>query len=115
MSFVGSTTTLNAEQLHDLPPLTTRETAKLASIFALFWFVANWAVNASLDYTSVASSTILASMSGEASGYLRAHIKADWASFISGFFTLAIGRIFQVEAFSLAKLGAVVLRCVQCL
>lgn len=89
MSFVGSTRTLNAEQLHDLPPLTTRETAKLASIFSLFWFIANWAVNASLDYTSVASSTILASM--------------------SGFFTLAIGRIFQVEAFSLAKLGAVVL------
>ncbi|KAG9015877.1 hypothetical protein FRB90_004337 [Tulasnella sp. 427] len=89
MSFVGSTRTLNAEELHDLPPLTTRETAKLASIFSLFWFIANWAVNASLDYTSVASSTILASM--------------------SGFFTLAIGRIFRVETFSLAKLGAVVL------
>lgn len=89
MSFVGSTRTLNADELHDLPPLTTKETAKLASIFSVFWFIANWAVNASLDYTSVASSTILASM--------------------SGFFTLAIGRMFRVETFSLAKLGAVIL------
>ncbi|KIO32191.1 hypothetical protein M407DRAFT_18764 [Tulasnella calospora MUT 4182] len=66
MSFVGSTRTLNADELHDLPPLTTKETAKLASIFSVFWFIANWAVNASLDYTSVASSTILASMSADA-------------------------------------------------
>ncbi|KAL1665516.1 hypothetical protein GGF50DRAFT_100364 [Schizophyllum commune] len=70
-----------------LPPLTTQETAKLASVFCFFWFVANWAVNASLDYTSVASTTILSSM--------------------SGFFTLGIGRIFQVEILTYAKLGAV--------
>ncbi|KAL1749095.1 hypothetical protein HDZ31DRAFT_59686 [Schizophyllum fasciatum] len=70
-----------------LPPLTTQETAKLASVFCFFWFVANWTVNASLDYTSVASTTILSSM--------------------SGFFTLGIGRIFQVEILTYAKLGAV--------
>ena len=31
----------------------------------MLWFAANWALNASLDYTSVASATILSSMSGE--------------------------------------------------
>ncbi|KAF7347740.1 hypothetical protein MVEN_01531400 [Mycena venus] len=45
----------------ELPPLTIRETARLAFVFL---FIANWAVNASLDYTSVASATILSSMSG---------------------------------------------------
>ncbi|TRM65685.1 hypothetical protein BD626DRAFT_190629 [Schizophyllum amplum] len=70
-----------------LPPLTTQETAKLASVFCFFWFIANWTVNASLDYTSVASTTILSSM--------------------SGFFTLGIGRVFQVEVLTYAKLGAV--------
>ncbi|CAE6403716.1 unnamed protein product [Rhizoctonia solani] len=70
-----------------LPPLTVSETAKLASIFCIFWFAANWTVNASLGFTSVASTTILSSM--------------------SGFFTLLIGRVFRVEVLSLSKLGAV--------
>ncbi|KAF8898624.1 hypothetical protein BD779DRAFT_1484858 [Infundibulicybe gibba] len=70
-----------------LPPLTLRETATLAYTFCFFWFVANWAVNASLDYTSVASATILSSM--------------------SGFFTLGIGRLFRVETLTFAKIGAV--------
>lgn len=69
------------------PPLTVSETAKLASIFCVFWFAANWTVNASLGFTSVASTTILSSM--------------------SGFFTLLIGRAFRVEALNLSKLGAV--------
>lgn len=47
-----------------LPPMTVRETARLAGLFCILWFIANWTLNASLDYTSVASSTILASMSG---------------------------------------------------
>jgi len=70
-----------------LPPLTTRETAQLALVFCFIWFIANWAVNAALDYTSVASATILSST--------------------SGFFTLAIGRIFRVETLTLVKIGAV--------
>lgn len=41
-----------------------QETAQLALVFCSFWFIANWSVNASLDYTSVASATILSSMSG---------------------------------------------------
>lgn len=48
----------------DLEPLTTKETAKLASVFCIFWFIANWSVNLSLDFTSVASATILSSTSG---------------------------------------------------
>ena len=47
-----------------LPPLTTRETAQLAGWFCLLWFVANWTLAAALEYTSVASATILSSMSG---------------------------------------------------
>ncbi|PCH33827.1 hypothetical protein WOLCODRAFT_135344 [Wolfiporia cocos MD-104 SS10] len=71
----------------ELPPLTTRETARLAAYFCLLWFIANWTLNASLDYTSVASATILSSM--------------------SGFFTLGIGRIFRVEKLTVVKLAAV--------
>ncbi|THH20840.1 hypothetical protein EW146_g590 [Bondarzewia mesenterica] len=74
--------------LSALPPLTVRETIHLSSVFCFFWFIANWSVNAALDYTSVASATILSSM--------------------SGFFTLAIGRLFKVETLTVAKIGAVV-------
>ncbi|ETW87333.1 hypothetical protein HETIRDRAFT_469269 [Heterobasidion irregulare TC 32-1] len=71
-----------------LPPLTVRETIHLSSIFCFFWFVANWSGNAALGFTSVASATILSSM--------------------SGFFTLGVGRLFGVETLTLAKIGAVV-------
>ncbi|RPD64903.1 hypothetical protein L227DRAFT_494495 [Lentinus tigrinus ALCF2SS1-6] len=73
--------------LGDDKPLTPHETAQLAAVFCLLWFIANWTLNASLDYTSVASATILSSM--------------------SGFFTLGIGRIFRVESLTLMKIGAV--------
>ncbi|KAI8980684.1 hypothetical protein BD414DRAFT_492946 [Trametes punicea] len=73
---------------HALRPLTTKETAHLAAVFCFLWFIANWTVNASLDYTSVASATILSSM--------------------SGFFTLGIGRIFRVESLTIIKISAVV-------
>ncbi|KAI0830641.1 hypothetical protein BC628DRAFT_1312839 [Trametes gibbosa] len=72
-------------------PLTTKETAQLAAVFCFLWFIANWTVNASLDLTSVASATILSSMSGE----------SVW------FFTLGIGRIFRVESLTLVKIAAV--------
>ncbi|KZT75168.1 hypothetical protein DAEQUDRAFT_720388 [Daedalea quercina L-15889] len=68
--------------------LSMRETAQLAAFFCPLWFIANWSVNASLDYTSVASATILSSM--------------------SGFFTLGIGRLFRVETLTLVKLIAVI-------
>ncbi|KAG7099324.1 hypothetical protein E1B28_001182 [Marasmius oreades] len=72
-----------------LPPLTTKETARLAAIFCFFWFVANWSINIAVDYTSVASATVLASM--------------------SGFFTMIIGRLFRVEVLTLMKVGAVLI------
>ncbi|KAF9532033.1 vacuolar membrane protein [Crepidotus variabilis] len=71
----------------ELPPLTTRETADLALAFCFLWFIANWAVNASLGFTSVASATVLSSM--------------------SGFFTLGIGRVFGVERLTIMKMAAV--------
>lgn len=70
------------------PKLTTPETAQLAALFCVVWFAANWTVNASLGLTSVASSTVLAGM--------------------SGFFTLALGRMFGVEKFTRYKVLAVV-------
>ncbi|KAF9354853.1 hypothetical protein BGX26_007265 [Mortierella sp. AD094] len=74
-------------QQQDEPPLTHREIAELSFAFCILWFAANWATNASLAYTTVASSTILASM--------------------SGFFTLAIGAMLKTETFSTLKLVAV--------
>lgn len=71
------------------PPLTIIETIRLAFVFVFVWFAANWTVNASLDYTSVASATIMSS--------------------VSGFFTLGIGRLFRVETLSLTKIVAVVI------
>lgn len=70
-----------------LPPLTLRETAILASQFTLVWFGANWAINAGLGLTSVASGTTIGSA--------------------SGFFTLALGAALGVDRFTLARLGAV--------
>ncbi|KAG1755167.1 uncharacterized protein EDB91DRAFT_1042569 [Suillus paluster] len=68
-------------------PLTMEETAKMALGFCFLWFIANWALNAALAYTSVASSTVLSGM--------------------SGMFTLAVGRIFRVETLTVVKIGAV--------
>lgn len=45
--------------------LTPEETRKIAIYFCFLWFIANWALNASLAYTSVASATVLSSMSGK--------------------------------------------------
>ncbi|KAG9240994.1 hypothetical protein BJ878DRAFT_254950 [Calycina marina] len=60
------------------------ETAKLSLEFALLWFLANYLVAACLEYTSVASSTILTST--------------------SSIWTLVFGAIFRVEQFSYKKL-----------
>lgn len=43
--------------------LTLKETAKLALEFCILWFLANYFAAACLEYTTVASSTILASTS----------------------------------------------------
>ncbi|KAI9149388.1 putative vacuolar membrane protein [Paramyrothecium foliicola] len=61
-----------------------RETAVLSLEFCLLWFVANYLSSACLEYTSVASTTILTST--------------------SGIWTLILGAMFGVERFSLRKL-----------
>ncbi|EIW86609.1 hypothetical protein CONPUDRAFT_115118 [Coniophora puteana RWD-64-598 SS2] len=72
---------------NESPRLTTRETAKLAFGFSFLWFIANWSSNAALAYTTVASVTILASM--------------------SSFTTLGLSWLFGVESLSMRKVLAV--------
>ncbi|KAJ2652142.1 hypothetical protein IWW40_001339 [Coemansia sp. RSA 1250] len=67
--------------------LTVRETVRLGVAFSMLWFAANVTQNASLAYTSVASSSILCST--------------------SGLFTLVIGYVAHVETFNAARLTAV--------
>ncbi|RUS23382.1 hypothetical protein BC937DRAFT_93326 [Endogone sp. FLAS-F59071] len=91
--------------------LSTREIAKLSITFCILWFLANWSTNASLAYTTVASSTILASMSGKDKigvGKLKLGIlKFFFPHGILGFFTLAIGAIVGIERFNWIKFGTV--------
>lgn len=56
-------TAQSSREAHDR--LTPEETAKLAAYFCFLWFAANWTLNAALAYTSVASATVLSSMSGK--------------------------------------------------
>lgn len=64
--------------------LSVRETAWLSLEFCLLWFTAKYLVTACLEYTSVASFTILTST--------------------SSIWTLIFGAIFGIELFSLRKL-----------
>ncbi|KAF7909573.1 uncharacterized protein EAF01_003291 [Botrytis porri] len=64
--------------------LSVSETAKLSLEFSLLWFIANYLVAGCLEYTSVASSTILTST--------------------SSIFTLLFGALVRVESFSVRKL-----------
>ncbi|CAG8508403.1 16476_t:CDS:2 [Cetraspora pellucida] len=75
--------------VRDEQKLSKREVAKLGLTFCILWFAANWSSNASLAYTTVASSTILASM--------------------SGFFTLGIGALVGIEQLSFLKFIAVLI------
>ncbi|KAG5365524.1 putative vacuolar membrane protein [Yarrowia sp. C11] len=68
--------------------LSTKQTAILSLQFCILWFFSNFLTNASLKYTSVSSQTIL--------------------SCTSSFFTLVIGSVFGVEAFTATKLLALV-------
>lgn len=83
----------NEEEQPSLPQksssdqLSIPETARLGLEFCLLWFAANYFVAACLEYTTVASSTILTST--------------------SSVFTLLFGSIFRVEKFTLKKFIAV--------
>lgn len=67
--------------------LSVQETARLSLEFCFLWFAANYFVSACLEYTTVASSTILTST--------------------SSVFTLLFGAMFRVERFTVKKLLAV--------
>jgi solute carrier family 35 protein F5 len=67
--------------------LSVPETAKLSLEFCLLWFVANYLVAGCLEYTSVASSTILTST--------------------SSIWTLIFGALVRVEGFTIKKLVGV--------
>lgn len=87
-------------------PLTMKETARMALGFCFLWFIANWALNAALAYTSVASSTILSGMSGACVCTI-VFFKSTNMTSLKGMFTLAVGRMFRVETLTLVKIGAV--------
>ncbi|KAG0670279.1 hypothetical protein C6P45_002589 [Maudiozyma exigua] len=63
--------------------LSLKDTTKLSAQFCILWFLANFATNASLAYTSVASQTMLSST--------------------SSFFTLFIGALGHVETVTKSK------------
>ena len=54
----------------DTVPLSFWETVETAFAFCWLWFIANWAANASLNYTTVASSTVITSTSGTTLSFL---------------------------------------------
>lgn len=72
------------ETVHGQGVLNIRETAVLSLEFSLLWFLANYFVAACLEYTSVASSTILTST--------------------SSIWTLIFGAMLRVENFTFKKL-----------
>lgn len=72
-----------------LPPLSVRETARLAIPFATVWFAANWSFVAAMGLTSVASGTTLGST--------------------SGFLTLLLGTVCGTDRITPGKLFSVVL------
>lgn len=66
-----------------------RETIRLSLQFVVLWFTANYVMNSSLSYTSVASQTILLST--------------------SSFFTLIIGYFYSIEKVNRNKIAGLVL------
>lgn len=74
----------NPRELREDEGLTLKETTKLAFEFCILWFLANYFAAACLSYTTVASSTILAST--------------------SSIWTLLCGSLLRVERFTVRKL-----------
>lgn len=65
-------------------------------------------MNAALGYTSVSSTTILSSMSGQSSFFAVSGVRLMYS--MPGFFTLGVGACVGVDEITPAKLGSVVLR-----
>jgi solute carrier family 35, member F5 len=81
---IGPAISLSGDPQSPEEVLSVRETAKLSLEFCLLWFGANYLVAGCLEYTSVASSTILTST--------------------SSIWTLIFGALVRVEHFSYKKL-----------
>ncbi|KAF2490142.1 vacuolar membrane protein [Lophium mytilinum] len=84
---MGNSQELSGSVHSQRPGLTLAETAKLSLEFCILWFLANYFAAACLEYTTVASSTILAST--------------------SSIWTLFSGSMMGVERFTLRKLFGV--------
>lgn len=90
------------------------ETVRLSFAFCILWFFANYTTNASLAYTSVGSSTILASMSGKTTTNKYANTSNSLLMMDDdcaiGLFTLGFGAMFKVEKITVVKLISVCTR-----
>jgi hypothetical protein len=106
----------NSSKRSGSAPLNVPETAKLAALLYVFYFTANWFQNSSFVYTTVASSTILTSMSGvycQWPAQLPSCIcNAEHNTRAAGFFTLFIGPFLGVGSFKWSKLISVAIRLV---
>lgn len=83
-SILDATNSTRSIIFQDEGRLSLQKTIKLSAQFCILWFLANFATNASLAFTSVASQTILSST--------------------SSFFTLFVGALFNVESINRPKL-----------
>lgn len=83
-SILNATNSTRSIIFQDEGRLSLQKTIKLSAQFCILWFLANFATNASLAFTSVASQTILSST--------------------SSFFTLFVGALFNVESINRPKL-----------
>ncbi|KAI9831332.1 MAG: hypothetical protein M1819_005106 [Sarea resinae] len=81
--------------------LDIRETAKLSLEFCFLWFAANYFAAACLEYTTVASSTILTSTSSCVPHMAPNILFPRLTS--AGIWTLIFGALFAVEKFSVKK------------
>ena len=88
---IGDATSKALDAMHNpnMKPLTVAQTARLGYRFCWLWFAANFTVATCFEYTSVASGTVLTSL--------------------SAVFTLLFGTFMGVEAFTVPKLMGVVL------
>ncbi|MCJ1403311.1 hypothetical protein MMC11_006534 [Xylographa trunciseda] len=80
----NSKTLLRGGHTHHESGLSVRDTAKLSLEFCILWFAANYFIAACLEYTTVASSTILMST--------------------SSIWTLLFGALLKVETFTIKKM-----------
>ena len=102
-------TATDGESRGDHNRLIIEDTARLAGWFCFLWFIANWTITASVEYTTISSMSILSSVTSELSNKLGLWVSVNDNKYI-GFFTLAIGRLLHVESLTKGKILASVVR-----